>query len=89
MVETEQLQQPHSTDQPVTPATESPLSDKTPILIGSLLDSDTSSEEEVEAGELTEQVRREVLSYFGEKPIPKEANHCFYWLHWWKANELK
>ena len=55
-------------------------------LLHSLLDSETSSEEEQREGEgddLNSQVRNEVLTYFGEKPHPKEENP----LHWWKANE--
>ncbi|KAL2095528.1 hypothetical protein ACEWY4_007676 [Coilia grayii] len=56
--------------------------------LDTLFDFGTSSEEEqreVEAEDLQSQVRNEVLSYFGEKPLAKEENP----LHWWKANEYR
>ncbi|XP_049902249.1 E3 SUMO-protein ligase ZBED1-like [Epinephelus moara] len=70
-----------STTTVAAPAPTTPLS-----LLDSLLDSETSSEEEHREGEGEDpnsQVRNEVLTYFGEKPLPKEENP----LHWWKANE--
>ncbi|CAM4570827.1 unnamed protein product [Leuciscus chuanchicus] len=39
---------------------------------------------EGEAEELSRKVRQEVLTYFGEKPIPKGENP----LEWWKLNEI-
>lgn len=47
-------------------------------LLDSLLDSETSSEEEHREGEaedLNGQVRREVLAYFGGGPLPKKKTH--------------
>lgn len=87
-VEMEQLPPPcvqHHTAPDSTP----PAPQKVPVsLIDSLLDSDTSSEEEAkegEAEELSRKIRQEVLTYFGEKPIPKGENP----LEWWKLNEVK
>lgn len=66
-----------------------PVPPKVPVsLIDSLLDSDSSSEEEVkegEAEELSGKIRQEVLTYFGEKPISKGENP----LSWWKTNDAK
>ena len=54
-------------------------------LLDSLLDSETSSEEdrEREAEALESKGRYEVLTYFGEKPLAKEQIP----LHWWKAHK--
>ncbi|XP_073488938.1 E3 SUMO-protein ligase ZBED1-like [Aquarana catesbeiana] len=56
-------------------------------LLGILLESGGSSEEE--EGQLEEdihtQVRNEVQAYFAEKPLPKEGNP----LNWWKGNQDK
>ena len=58
---------------PMTVAAPAPT---TPVsLLDSLLDSEASSEEEQREGEaedLSSQVRNEVLTYFGKKPLPKE-----------------
>ncbi|KAJ8348900.1 hypothetical protein SKAU_G00274890 [Synaphobranchus kaupii] len=60
----------------------------TPVsLLNSLLEFETSSEEENRKEEaeddLNSQVRNKVLTYFGEKSLAKEENP----LHWWKTNE--
>lgn len=84
----EQLPSP-CVQQHTAPDSTPPAPEKVPVsLIDSLLDSDTSSEEEAkegEAEELIRKVRQEVLTYFGEKPIPKGENP----LEWWKLNEAK
>ena len=58
---------------PMTVAAPAPT---TPVsLLDSLLDSEASSEEEQREGEaedLSCQVRNEVLTYFGKKPLPEE-----------------
>ena len=62
-----------STSTVAAPAPTTPLS-----LLDSLLDSETSSEEEHKEGygeDPSSQVRNEVLTYFGEKPLPKEEIH--------------
>uniref|UniRef100_A0AAV2LPX1 HAT C-terminal dimerisation domain-containing protein n=1 Tax=Knipowitschia caucasica TaxID=637954 RepID=A0AAV2LPX1_KNICA len=86
----EQLQPPcvqQHTEPDRTPLAPTPK--KVPVsFIDSRLDSDTSSEEEAKDGnveELTGKVRQEVLTYYGEKPIPKGENP----LDWWKLNEVK
>ena len=78
------VHEPTSVTSTITVAAPAPT---TPLpLLDSLLDTETSSEEEHKEGEGEDpnsQVRNEVLTYFGEKPLPKEENP----LHWWKANE--
>uniref|UniRef100_A0A1A8PTB7 HAT C-terminal dimerisation domain-containing protein n=1 Tax=Nothobranchius rachovii TaxID=451742 RepID=A0A1A8PTB7_9TELE len=68
--------------------TESPSPSDKPgasqLRVHSLIDSDTSSEDEDrDAEEPGVKIRKEILAYFGEKSIPKKENP----LQWWKKNE--
>uniref|UniRef100_A0A1A8HVJ2 HAT C-terminal dimerisation domain-containing protein n=2 Tax=Nothobranchius kuhntae TaxID=321403 RepID=A0A1A8HVJ2_NOTKU len=68
--------------------TESPSPSDKPgasqIRVHSLIDSDTSSEDEDrDTEEPGVKIGKEILAYFGEKSIPKKENP----LQWWKKNE--